>query len=326
MYSSGFLITAARERPAINGATISHLFSLLAEMRARQRCGRAEALLRIIRRIFQQLPESRLDLAIVLDAEFPRSPAARPAPPPAGDCKDTQPALNHPAAGRGSRAAWPSNRPAPLERPTSAPGRPTGDSPPGPRMFSGTCLVSALSNCCTRPWRQPSRLASTTRSRMARPTTSRAAAAAIIAERAQAVNPPGTFHHPPLGFGPVPLPGQQPDARPFRDRRQVTILGLGVPERSAFRQLELRPPPAGLLLFPGQPFAKRGDEIIVCQLIIAAHPRRDRRLLCAEPSGSVGVIRRSSLSRMWNTSSKISRTARVSRRRLATPVPTSSGP
>ncbi len=37
----------------MKGATISHLFSLLAEMVLASACGRAEALLCIIRRIFQ---------------------------------------------------------------------------------------------------------------------------------------------------------------------------------------------------------------------------------------------------------------------------------
>ena len=66
----------------------------------------------------------------------------------------------------------------------------------------------------------------------------------------------GTLHHPALRIGPVLLLGQQPDVCPLQDRGQMPVLGLGGPQRRAFRQTKLRLPPTGLSLLAGQPVAQ----------------------------------------------------------------------
>ena len=43
----------------------------------------------------------------------------------------------------------------------------------------------------------------------------------------------------------------------------MAVLGLGVPEREAFRQPQFRPTSPGLLLLAGQPVSQRGNEVIV---------------------------------------------------------------
>ena len=48
----------------------------------------------------------------------------------------------------------------------------------------------------------------------------------------------------------------------------MAVLGLGVPERRAFRQPQLRPPSAGFPLLAGQPVPQGVDEIVVGQLVV----------------------------------------------------------
>ena len=54
-----------------------------------------------------------------------------------------------------------------------------------------------------------------------------------------------------------------------RSRWQMAVLGLGVPERGAFRQPQFRPSSPGFPLLAGQPVPQRVDQIIVSQLVIA---------------------------------------------------------
>ena len=66
------------------------------------------------------------------------------------------------------------------------------------------------------------------------------------------------------------------------------------------------PPSPCLPLLAGQPVSQRVNQIVVRELVVFCPLgcRSDRLILASEPSGSVGVIRRSSGSRMWIKSSK----------------------
>src|SRR5262249_1157646 len=125
-------------------------------------------------------------------------------------------------------------------------------------------------------------------------------------------------HHPALRLTPILATSQQPDVGPLQHRGQVPVLRLVVPERGAFRQPQLGPAATGLALLAGQPLTQRVDQVVVGELIV---PRGERRGLGldegatslsliarpssrATPSRSVGVIRRSSWSRMRTRSSK----------------------
>ena len=48
----------------------------------------------------------------------------------------------------------------------------------------------------------------------------------------------------------------------------MAVLGLGVPERRAFRQPQFRPSSTGLTLLAGQPVPQGVDQIIVCELVV----------------------------------------------------------
>ena len=124
------------------------------------------------------------------------------------------------------------------------------------------------------------------------------------AERPQAwTRPPAASSA--AGARSSPCGGSGAGCSPTRHRRQVAVLGLGVPERRALGQPQLGPAPAGLALLAGQPVAERVDEVIVGELVVTLAARLARAgASLAEPSGSVGVISRSSGSRMRIRSSK----------------------
>ncbi len=83
----------------------------------------------------------------------------------------------------------------------------------------------------------------------------------------------------------------------------MTVLGLGVPRRRPFRQPQFRSTSPGLPLLACQPVSQGVNQVIVGELVVlpARCGRADPH--CEEPSGSVGVISRNSLSRMWVKSS-----------------------
>src|SRR5262249_5448116 len=64
-------------------------------------------------------------------------------------------------------------------------------------------------------------------------------------EGPQSMDMSGPAHYAPLRLGPVLAAGQNPDPSPLRDRRQVAVLRLGVPEGCALGQQELGPPSTG---------------------------------------------------------------------------------
>ena len=82
-------------------------------------------------------------------------------------------------------------------------------------------------------------------------------------KRPETMHPPRPLHHPALRLGPVPLPRQQPDVRPFQGGGQMAVLGLGVPERRAFRQPQLRTTSTSFPLLAGQPVPQGVDQVIV---------------------------------------------------------------
>ena len=86
----------------------------------------------------------------------------------------------------------------------------------------------------------------------------------------------------------------------------MAVLGPGAPERRTFGQPQLGPAPPGLPLLAGQPVPQGVDQVVVGELVVALATRPDGRPSPSpvEPSGSVGVIRRSSASRMRIRSSK----------------------
>ena len=88
------------------------------------------------------------------------------------------------------------------------------------------------------------------------------------AQAPQAMHPPGPPHHPALRLSPVLATSQQPDVRPLQHRGQVAVLGLGVPERRAFRQPQFGPAAAGLPLLAGQPVPQRVDQVVVGELVV----------------------------------------------------------
>ena len=73
----------------------------------------------------------------------------------------------------------------------------------------------------------------------------------------------------------------------------MPVLGLGIPERRPFRQPQFRTSTAGFPLLAGQPVPQGMDQIVVGQLVVAS-PGEAVGRSSPEPSGSVGVIRRSS--------------------------------
>ena len=48
----------------------------------------------------------------------------------------------------------------------------------------------------------------------------------------------------------------------------MAVLGLGVPERRAFRQPQFRPSSTGFPLLAGQPVPQRVDQVIVGELVV----------------------------------------------------------
>ncbi len=53
-----------------------------------------------------------------------------------------------------------------------------------------------------------------------------------------------------------------------KGRRQMAVLGLGIPRRRPFRQPQFRPSSSGLTLLAGQPVPQGVDEIVVCELVV----------------------------------------------------------
>ena len=94
--------------------------------------------------------------------------------------------------------------------------------------------------------------------------------------------------------------------------------GLAFQSAAPIGQPQRGPPAAGLPLLAGQPVADRGDEVVVRQLIIRWPDGAVWRLRRSDsvPSGSVGVISRTSWSRVRSRSS-----SSCGRRRIPTPRP-----
>ena len=82
------------------------------------------------------------------------------------------------------------------------------------------------------------------------------------------MEPAGPLHHGPLGIGPALAIGERADAEPFPERRQVAVLGFGIPQAGAFRQPKFRTTTTRLSLLASQPVSQGVDQVIVRELVV----------------------------------------------------------
>ena len=82
----------------------------------------------------------------------------------------------------------------------------------------------------------------------------------------ETVQPGRLGHHHPLRWGPLFRIRQRADAEPFPEGRQMAVFWLGVPQRRAFRQFQLRPAPSSFPLLAGEPVPQGVDQIVVSEL------------------------------------------------------------